>query len=333
MGTETKTAPKSCPAILRCRGNLTGMRKWVVLLLFLVPLASIAVKWLSLPGADFLARTISLANLATGAESRVGYVLFVPLGAVLVVFFRVTLGIRLLGPFRSILLAIAFQVTGIPLGLFFLGLVVTVIVAIRPLMKSIRLPYFARVSAALSTVAAMVVIALVAGRWFQIHSLQQVAYFPLVVLCLTGDGFAKTLRREGIHSALWRGAMTALVAIVIASIAAIRGFEATLVRLPELLILEIGLIIVIPEFFGFRCFSAINPLPKKKTRRRKSKSRSRRQRAQLFPSDRPQSASQVPQVIGARATQPVHRSPADQAAGGTDPPGIRSKNLEWRAHR
>lgn len=243
------------------RGNLKGGRKWGVLLLFLLPLALIAFKQAGLAGSDTIRDAVSLTGMPEDVQDRIGYVLFVPLAAVIVVFFRVTLGIRLLGPFRSILLALAFHMTGIGMGLFFLLLVVGMIVLIRPVLREIQLPYFGRVSVVLSAVAIIIMCVMVAGRWFQLDNLQQVAYFPIVVLCLTGDGFARTFYKEGMRSALWRGAATAAVAVLITLLWSIPGFVNLLIRFPELLILEVGLIIVIAELFGFRLFQNVNPLP------------------------------------------------------------------------
>lgn len=256
------------------RGNLGGRRKWVVIALFALPLALIAYKLSALSGSQSLSQALALTGMPADVQDRIGYVLFVPLAAVIVVFSRVTLGIRLLGPFRSILLALAFHMTGIGLGLFFLLVVVGMIVLIRPALKEIRMPYFGRVSVVLSAVAIIIMLTMVTGRWFQLNDLQQVAYFPIVVLCLTGDGFARTLYREGYKSALWRGGMTAIVAILITLLWSIPGFVEILIRFPELLILEVGLIVVITEFFGFRLFQHINPAParnKNKPERMKNK--------------------------------------------------------------
>ncbi len=256
------------------QGNLKGFGKWAVWLLFLLPIGLIVFKLSTLPGADLLSKEIALRGMPENIEERLGYVLFVPLAAVVVVFFRVTLGIRLLGPFRSILLALAFSITGVGIGLIFLVAVIGVIVLIRPFLKAISLPYFGRVSVVLSAVAIMIMIVLVAGQSLEIENLHQVAFFPIVVLCLMGDGFARTLNREGSKSALWRGTMTALVAVLITMLWKIPGFLSILISFPELLILEMGLIIVIAEFFGFRLFQSINPVPlDKKNKKKKNKTK------------------------------------------------------------
>jgi hypothetical protein len=128
------------------KGNLSNSHKLALGLFFALPLLIIIGKWSLLPTCGLFERLFSLADMPHKMNSRISYILFVPFGATIVVFFRLVLGIRLMGPFRSILIAIAFQITGILPGLIFLSMVVGVVVLIRPQTKAIKLPYFARVS-------------------------------------------------------------------------------------------------------------------------------------------------------------------------------------------
>jgi hypothetical protein len=240
------------------KGNLTGKRKLVLVFLLGFPVTLMAVKTFGLMGKEW-ADAFSLTGVPVELHDRLRYILFVPLGAIFVVITRLTLGIRVLGPFRSILLAIAFQITGILPGLIFLMMVIAIIAAIRPFLKAIKLPYFGRVSVILSTVSAIMMTVLVASEWLEADALLGVAYFPIVVLCLTGDGFARTLAKEGLHSALWRGVMTALVAVLITLMADIPHFDSLMLRFPEVLFLEIGLIIAIAEYLDLRLLQSLNP--------------------------------------------------------------------------
>ncbi|UCE24498.1 MAG: hypothetical protein JSU74_00155 [Candidatus Zixiibacteriota bacterium] len=257
-------ANKKAASLVRGHGNLTGAAGLAVIALFVVPLSLIAFRLSTLPGSDAIGNLISLTGLHEDVSQQIEIVVFLPLAALLIVVFRVMLGIRVLGPFRSILLAVAFQVTGITIGLIFLTLVVLVIVAVRPFLREIRLPYFARVAASLSIVVIMIVLVLVVARWMSIHSLTSVAYFPIVVLCLTGDGFARTIHREGITSAIWRGSMTALTAVIIAGLASVELLAGVMMHFPELILVQIGLIIIVSEYFGFRLLAPLNPPPRKR---------------------------------------------------------------------
>jgi len=251
------------------KGNLSGSHKLVLGLFFALPLLIIIGKWSVLPTCGLFERLFSLADMPGKMDSRVAYILFVPFGATLVVFFRLVLGIRLLGPFRSILIAIAFQITGIMPGLVFLAIVVGAVVLIRPQTKAIRLPYFARVSVILSAVASIMILVLLSGAWLDIESLCRLAYFPIIALCLTGEGFARTLSKEGLKSAAWRGAATVLVAVIITFFSQIEGLRSMFLYYPELLFCQIGCIVVISEFFDLRLLSFMNP-PKKKSRSNRS---------------------------------------------------------------
>jgi hypothetical protein len=231
----------------------------LTLLLFIVPLAITVGKCSALPTSGFLTEWFSLDSLPAGVRQSAGHILFVPLGAVLVVFCRLTLGIRVLGPFRSILLAVAFQVTGVFLGLAFLAVIMAIILAVRPLLRFFRMPYFGRVSSILSVVAAAMVLGLLASAWLETESLHLVASLPIVVLCLMGEGLAKTLAREGPRSALWRGVMTALLAVGITLLTEIPGFRNLLLHYPELLVLQVGCIVVVAKFLNLRLLEWMNP--------------------------------------------------------------------------
>jgi hypothetical protein len=248
--------------------NASGKRKWLLVLIFLLPALLMIGKLSALPSSDFLRHWLSLAHLPLLPAHRLQYVLFVPLGAAVVVFFRQTLGVRLLGPFRSILIAVAFQITGIMPGLLFLVLIISIIVAIRPLIKTLRLPYFARISTMLSAVSLVMLLVILCCEWLGLTLVEGVAYFPIVVICLTAEGFARTLLKEGWGSALWRGGMTAFVAVLITLISQISQVSKLLMEFPELLLTQVGLIVLIPHCLDLRLLEKLNP-PRKKRKRAK----------------------------------------------------------------
>src|SRR5207248_1788801 len=120
---------------------------WRFLALTLIPAAVIAIGRIhGLPTVGFLSHHVSLAPTPRGLQHTVTDILLVPIGALIVVVFRLTLGVSLLGPFRSILLAFAFLASGIVLGLAFLAGTIVILVIARPMVKALRLPYFGRVS-------------------------------------------------------------------------------------------------------------------------------------------------------------------------------------------
>lgn len=273
-------APAPVQAAGRGRARRRAARRWAMAVLFLLPLAIVLLKLSGTPVGESLREWLSLTARAHRFEVRLSHVLMVPLGALVAVFVRLTLGLRVLGPFRSVLLAISFLMTGLPVGLTFLAVVLLTVVVTRRGVRRLKLPYYARVSTTLSLVALVIAAAVLVGRGFGWHALVRAAYFPIVVLTLTAEGFTSTLRREGLRSALWRGAATAALAVLIAGIASLPGFEDLLLEYPELLLAQVGLMLVISEFLGFRLLQSWNP-PVARVRRRKKKRAGAKRRAGL----------------------------------------------------
>jgi D-alanine-D-alanine ligase len=253
-------APAARLSLFRPKGKLRRGHAWMLSLLVVLATALTLGRMSWAPTADVLGRFVSLTSLPPSMLERVSYLLFVPVGALVVVLVRLTLGIRLLGPFRSILLAIAFQITGVTLGLLFLAVVIAAIVLLRPHLKQMGLPYFGRVSVILGTVTGLMIGAVLAASWLGLDHLQRVAYFPIVVLCLAGDGFAIKLNKEGPASALWRGATTAVVAVLITWLSNIPGLDLYLLSFPELVIHLVVWMIVVSEHFDLRLLAWLNPV-------------------------------------------------------------------------
>lgn len=275
MASSSKTSPvrgaRGCP---RADGSadpggagVLGAPARAAGVLILVPLVLIAFKVSGLPGAAGLADWLSFEGLSHEMRARTCHLLFVPLGALVVVFFRLTLGIRVLGPFRSVLLAIAFQVTGAVVGVSFFALVIAVVVFLRPVLKKMKLAYFGRSAAMLVAVAATIVLAMLVGLSLGLPHVQRVAYFPVVVLTLAGEAFSTTLRKEGPRSAVWRASATAAVALLITAISSVRALQDGLVRFPETVLIALAGVILVSQFLKFRFFQHLNPAPVRKKRR------------------------------------------------------------------
>lgn len=234
--------------------------------LVLVSTISIVYKMSALPGADVFAYTLSFDALPHEMRHRAVHLLVAPIGALVVVFTRLTLGIRVLGPFRSVLLAVAFEMTGILVGLLAFAIVVSAIVALRPIYKRLRLAYFGRSAAMLASVAGILILCMLGGLALGMSAIEHLAFFPVVVMTLTGEAFANTYRKEGTRSALWRTGMTAVVGVLIALLTAPAAVRGVLLHFPEVTLLCLAGTLIIGTSCKFRVLQSLNP-PRKKPRR------------------------------------------------------------------
>src|SRR5215831_9313545 len=233
-------------------------RDWLLVALFALPLAIALAKLPMLPTSSVWAGMFSLADLPAQFHKSAENVLFVPLGALVVVLFRLTLGLRVLGLFRPILVAMAFEIIGIPISLAFLLFVLVIIVVLRSLLTTDHT--YSRVAILLSLASALLFAPLMAGDWWHIAWLREIVFFPVIALCLTCESFAKVLDKEGIGEAVWRTVVTVLAAVAITSFINFPGVVELILRFPELLLVQAGCILLINKYLDLRLFEGVYPL-------------------------------------------------------------------------
>jgi hypothetical protein len=219
---------------------------WWAALFTLAPLAVIAAKHLdALPLSALLWRHVSLLSLDDHAQARALSILMVPVGSLLVVTCRLTLGLTMLGPFRPILIALALEKTGILPGSAFVVVIFLIVALLRPRLHGDWLPYFGRLSVLLAIVGVVVVATALVGVALHWPVLERMTYFPIIVLSLAADGFARQIAESGMRVAAWRASNTVLLAIVINLVFLIPEVPAALICYPELTLTIIAAMIVI----------------------------------------------------------------------------------------
>jgi hypothetical protein len=244
------------------RGRVPQLKSsWLLLALLVVPAAMMIARLPLFPTSAWLNDVLSLSDLPVRMQRHAEFVLFIPLSAVVVCFFRLTLGLPVLSLFRPILTAVGFRIVGIPLGLAFLLAVLGTVVLIKPLLKEAH--YYVRVPLVLSLTAACLVVPLLMYVWWHHETLRQVGYFPVISLALLCEAFTKILNEKGLRAAMWPTVNTIVVAIVITLLFGIPGALHVLLGYPEALFLQAGLILAIGRYLDLELFAGKDPfLPK-----------------------------------------------------------------------
>ena len=245
--------------IPRGKGHLSRVELAILAALAAAPLVSIAIRVLALPGvmgpglgglraiAVALNQALSLGGIPTDQRDHVLYLLLLPTCALVVAIARLTFGIRVLG-FRSILISVGFHQSGVLPSLILIAVGVAAIVMVRPWLRRIRLPYYARISVILCVVAMTMVGALLAGPWLRSDVVWGMAYFPVIVLGMLAEGIAHTLDRDNVVAATWRAITTILLAFVIAMICWIPALRDLMLQFPELVLTQIVAIVLVSEY-------------------------------------------------------------------------------------
>jgi hypothetical protein len=276
-------APAAAPAPARGRRQ-PPFPLGLTLVLLGVPALTLIARAAPLPTAHGVSTFLDLSTLPPPLLAHVHQVLFVPLGALVVVFARLVVGARALGVLSPILLALALPTTGYLPGLLFLTVTLLVVsLTVRPLLKAHGLPYSARVAALLSTVALLMLLPLIVLRHPAASRTAEFAYFPVVALGLVTERFAATLNRAGPRLAVARTAVTMVEAVTIAFVATTLHGVALLTRHPELLLTQIWCVVVLSRYLSVRFLEERGYLMSPRERRAKARRTARQDQAAATP--------------------------------------------------
>ncbi len=252
--------PTGAPAGGRARKRRQRRVSAIAALGLLVIASSVFVARLpSMPTSAAMAEYVTLEHLDDRGRLDIADTLVVPLGCLVVVVVRLGLGLRMLGPFRPILIAIGMRGAGILVGLSFFVFVVLAILAVRPGLRAGMRSYYGRLSVLLSFVVVILIAVLLVGRGFDIESLVRAASVPIVVICLAAEGFARVLSNEGTRVAIWRAGVTIATAIAIVVAADVTALGQHTLAYPEIVLAEIAAILVVSSLLDARLFESRDP--------------------------------------------------------------------------
>jgi hypothetical protein len=112
----------------------------------------------------------------------------------------------------------------------------------------------------LAVVVLLELAALLTSKATGMEALERASYLPIVVLCLTADGFARVLASEGRRPAIWRVSTTLGVALVVNAVLWIPGFERLLLGHPELVFVWMAGILVVATRCRWGILAHLNPV-------------------------------------------------------------------------
>lgn len=252
--------------MLRGKGYLSTWDLAVLTFLATVSLAAFTARILPNPGlhlpealvfgpllnlGHFLNAVVTLEWVPSSQRHTVIYLMLLPTAALLITLARLTFGLRVLG-FRSVLIAVGFQEVGMVPSLLLIAVVLGVIALLRPWMRRMRLPLYARISLILALTACIQIFFLLAGSWQRSHTVFNLAFFPVIILAMMAEGISGTLDQNRPATAAWRLGWTLVLALALYALMNFGPFLKLLLRAPELMLLQMVAIVLVSEFLDFR---------------------------------------------------------------------------------
>ena len=178
--------------------------------------------------------------------------LLVPIGALVVVFLRVMIGVPTAGTFMPVLIALAFIQATVITGLVIFLTVVGVGLWIRFYLSYLNLLLVARVSAVVIVVVAIMAALSVVSYKLGINQALTVTFFPTIILAWTIERMSILWEEEGGVEVLKQGGGSLLVAVLAYQVMVMPWIAHWTFNFPELLLLVLGFILILGQYSGYR---------------------------------------------------------------------------------
>lgn len=164
--------------------------------------------------ADDTLLNFSIHSLPLEEQALFQTILLIPIGALVVVFLRILVGIKTSGTFMPVLIALAFIQTSLLTGLIGFLLVVAVGLVIRSYLSYLNLLLVARVSAVIITVIAIISVFSVLSYRFGLNAGLTITFFPMIILSWTIERMSILWEEEGPTEVLIQAGGSLLTAVL-----------------------------------------------------------------------------------------------------------------------
>ncbi len=195
---------------------------------------------------------ISLYSLPVAEQGMFKLIMLLPVGALVVVFMRIMIGIRTSGTFMPVLIALAFLQTELIPGITSFVLVVAIGLLIRSYLSSLNLLLVARIATLVILVIGIISVFSVVTYQLGLIGGLTISFFPMIILAWTIERMSIIWEEEGPREVLVQGGGSLLVATL-----AFLLMDQILVRhlafnFPELHLCILALVMIIGRYTGYR---------------------------------------------------------------------------------
>lgn len=202
-------------------------------------------------------RPWSLYVLPVRTHGFVHFLLLIPIGALVIAFFRTIIGIPTYGTFAPILLAAAFREISVPTGLACLFIIILTGLVLRLILDRMYILGIPRLSIILTFVVIMVLALFVFSVRFSQDKILYFSFFPMIIMTWMIERFSVAQIEDGTHTALQTAGGTAFLSAVLYGIFGIPALRHNLFAFPEILLIIMGLLLLLGRYTGYRLMELV----------------------------------------------------------------------------
>lgn len=157
----------------------------------------------------------SIHSLPLEEQSMFKTIMLIPIGALIVVFLRVLIGLKTSGTFMPVLIAVAFVQTQLVTGIIGFLLIVGTGLFIRGYLSRLNLLLVARISAVIITVIMIISVFTVVAFKIGLTEGLAITFFPMIILSWTVERMSILWEEEGWKEVLIQGGGSLFTAVLV----------------------------------------------------------------------------------------------------------------------
>ncbi|ASI90458.1 MULTISPECIES: inactive transglutaminase family protein [Vibrio] len=157
----------------------------------------------------------SIHSLPLEEQAMFKTIMLIPIGALIVVFLRILIGLKTSGTFMPVLIAVAFVQTQLVTGIVGFLLIVGTGLVIRSYLSKLNLLLVARISAVIITVILIISVFTVVAFKIGLTEGLSITFFPMIILSWTIERMSILWEEEGAKEVVLQGGGSLLTAVLV----------------------------------------------------------------------------------------------------------------------
>ncbi|MDO6747528.1 inactive transglutaminase family protein [Gilvimarinus sp. 1_MG-2023] len=201
---------------------------------------------------DNLFSMLGVYSLPIEEQSMFKMLFLLPLGAMVVVFMRVMIGLKTAGTFMPILISLAFLQTSLIPGLVSFILIVGLGLLLRSYLSYLNLLLVARIATLIVLVIFLISILSLVGYQLGFNAGITITFFPMIIIAWTIERMSILWEEEGPHEVLIQGGGSLLVAVIAYLLMNVQLISHLSFNFPELNLVILALILMMGQYTGYK---------------------------------------------------------------------------------
>lgn len=195
---------------------------------------------------------LGIHRLPIEEQSVFKMLLLLPIGALVVVFMRIMVGIRTSGTFMPVLIALAFLQTSLWTGLVSFVTIVALGLLLRGYLSRLNLLLVARIATLVILVVFLIAILSLLGYELGFDTGMTITFFPMIIIAWTIERMSILWEEEGPSEVVKQGGGSLLVAILAYLLMSSEHVSYLSFNFPELHLVLLALTLLMGQYTGYK---------------------------------------------------------------------------------